>query len=446
MNNSTFISNEMEWMSRLVVARLNSYFNSLKNEAEPQETLDITIIPAQEVLPGCPYSDFILMHSLDIADRLYLALAIAPFVKPQLFDCLCIKNSTTGGRFVEFGGVQGNDENMFIPTLETFLFILAGDNTEAKLALRKQYTSHPVLNGVLFNNRAIREGIDRTITPSLELVEQIVHCRPYTPSFTTDFPARKITTSREWTDLVLDDSTLQQLSMIRKWIEYGDTLMNEWGMKGILKKGYRALFHGPSGTGKTFSVSLLGKYTGKDVYCVDLSMVVSKYIGETEKNLSKVFDIAEGKGWILFFDEADALFGKRTGVKDSHDKYANQEIAFLLQRIEDYDGLVVLSTNLRSNLDEAFARRFQNIIKFSLPDKVQREKLWRNTFPKNVTFEAAVDIERIAASYELSGGAILNVVQYCSLQALSKGTCVITEEDLREGIRLEYAKQGKIAN
>ena len=173
-------------------------------------------------------------------------------------------------------------------------------------------------------------------------------------------------------------------------------------------------------------------------------MVVSKYIGETEKNLANLFAKAEGQDWILFFDEADALFGKRTGVKDAHDRYANQEVAYLLQRIEDYPGLVVLSTNLKANLDEAFARRFQTVVRFKMPNPEAREKLWRQSFSEWSRLADDIDLKEISARYEISGGSILNVIQYCSLHSLSRGTDVISREDLVEGIRKEFQKEGKV--
>ena len=144
-------------------------------------------------------------------------------------------------------------------------------------------------------------------------------------------------------------------------------MLIEWQLNRYVSGGYRVLFHGPPGTGKSMTVRLLGKNSGRDVFRVDLSQVVSKYIGETEKNLSRIFDKAELRDWILFFDEADALFGKRTDIKDAHDRFANQEISFLLQRIEDFSGLVILATNLKSNLDEAFLRRFQSVVYFNVP-------------------------------------------------------------------------------
>ena len=227
-------------------------------------------------------------------------------------------------------------------------------------------------------------------------------------------------------------------------VKYGDRVRKDWRLDKIIKPGYRVLFHGPSGTGKTFTASLLGKETGKDVYCVDLSMVVSKYIGETEKNLSKVFQLAEDKDWILFFDEADALFGKRTDLKDAHDRYANQEVAYLLQRVEDYRGLVVLSTNLKSNMDEAFSRRFQSVIRFPMPNAEQRERLWRNTFSPKCSFDEETDLKEIAKNHELAGGSILNVVQYVSVLAMSRKETVIRHADILEGIRREFQKEGKV--
>ena len=436
-NNGLFIDQEMKWLSDVITQRLNLYFkNGQGNEI-------VEVRSPQETVPDSPYADFIRRNQLNTEDRILLALTFVPHIRPQLFDCFFIKNSTTGARFAEFGGIVPGNEGVMIPTLQTFLFITAGEDLGKKIELASRFSSHPVFGGKSFIRQEVAGTTDYSIAPSRELVENLLFGRAYSPGFSTDFPAKRISTTREWTDLVLDPKTLEQLDLIRKWLEYGDTLMVDWGMRGKLKEGFRALFYGPSGTGKTLSASLLGKLTGKDVFCIDLSMIVSKYIGETEKNLSRVFDTAEGKGWILFFDEADALFGKRTGLKDSHDRYANQEIAFLLQRVENFDGLVVLSTNMKSNLDEAFARRFQSVIRFKMPDPAQRSLLWRSTFSDKAEFEPGLDLDAISAKYEISGGSILNVVQYCSLMSLSRNSNLILLDDLVEGIRLEYKKEGK---
>jgi SpoVK/Ycf46/Vps4 family AAA+-type ATPase len=173
-------------------------------------------------------------------------------------------------------------------------------------------------------------------------------------------------------------------------------------------------------------------------------MVVSKFIGETEKNLANLFANAENHDWILFFDEADALFGKRTNVRDAHDKYANQEVSYLLQRVETYRGLVILASNFKDNIDEAFVRRFQSIVYFPMPKKEERLKIWANTFPIQIQFANGLDLSQIAEKYELSGANIVNVVQQVCLQSLANQDQVITTGQLTEGIGKEFAKEGKM--
>ncbi len=231
---------------------------------------------------------------------------------------------------------------------------------------------------------------------------------------------------------------------VKDWIEYGETLLNEWGMSKKIKPGFRTLFYGPPGTGKTLTASLLGKSSGLDVYRIDLSMVVSKYIGETEKNLANIFDQAQNKNWILFFDEADALFGKRTNASSSNDRHANQEVSYLLQRVEDFPGIVILATNLKANLDDAFTRRFQSMIYFAMPNVDHRLKLWKNAFSDKSIHEDKVDLADIAEKYELAGGAIINVTRYCSMMALKRKSNIILQKDIIAGIRKEFGKEGKI--
>jgi SpoVK/Ycf46/Vps4 family AAA+-type ATPase len=203
------------------------------------------------------------------------------------------------------------------------------------------------------------------------------------------------------------------------------------------------MFHGPAGTGKTLTAALLGRQFGKEVYKIDLSQVVSKYIGETEKNLENIFSKAERKDWILFFDEADALFGKRTQVQNAHDRYANQEVSYLLQRVEDYPGLLILASNFKNNIDEAFLRRFHSILHFPLPGPAERLELWRKTMPTLIPAAPGVDLRALSEKYELTGAAILNIVHYASLQALAKGDAAIPPESILEGITKEYRKENK---
>ena len=178
--------------------------------------------------------------------------------------------------------------------------------------------------------------------------------------------------------MIIEQVVRQEIDNILLWIKHKNKILDDWDLSKSIKPGYKALFYGPPGTGKTFTAALIGKKSGKDVYKIDLSMVVSKWVGETEKNLGRVFDMAENKDWILFFDEADALFGKRTGAQSSQDRYANQEVAYLLQRTEDFSGTVILASNLKGNIDEAFSRRFQSIVFFPYPKAAQRQMMWEN--------------------------------------------------------------------
>jgi SpoVK/Ycf46/Vps4 family AAA+-type ATPase len=175
-------------------------------------------------------------------------------------------------------------------------------------------------------------------------------------------------------------------------------------------------------------------------------MVVSKYIGETEKNLENLFARAEAKNWVLFFDEADALFGKRTGVRDAHDKYANQEVSYLLQRIEDFDGLVILASNMKNNIDDAFIRRFNALIKFPLPSEGDRAAIWKKSFPHHIRFSNNIDVPEAVKKYELTGGNIINIVQYSCLKALEKQQTEIYLDDVLNGIKREMHKEGKPFN
>ncbi|MBC7826446.1 MAG: ATP-binding protein [Chitinophagaceae bacterium] len=206
-----------------------------------------------------------------------------------------------------------------------------------------------------------------------------------------------LTTEHTWKDLVLNESAFQSLAKLFD--------------NAKQKQSCNALFYGPAGTGKTLAATLLGKELGNDVVRVDLAGLVSKYIGETEKNLRELFSRAESKNWILLFDEADALFGKRTTVKDSHDKYANQEISYLTQRVNEYNGIVLFASNRKSNIDEAFLRRLKYVIHFAIPGPAERLVLWQRGLIKNNLSIDGSDLREIANNFELSGAAILKVTR-----------------------------------
>ncbi len=236
---------------------------------------------------------------------------------------------------------------------------------------------------------------------------------------------------------------MDDVENINTWLRHSQTILQQWKLERNIKPGYRVLFYGPPGTGKTLTATLIGLSIGVDVYRIDLSMVVSKYVGETEKNLANVFDQALNKNWILFFDEADALFGKRTQTNNSNDRYANQEVSYLLQRVEDYPGVVILATNLKANIDEAFARRFQASIHFAMPDADQRLRLWQGMFADRGLLSDDVDLVKLAERYELSGGAITNAVRYAAIQAIRMNRTQILQHDLIQGVTKELLKEGR---
>ncbi len=443
-DNGRDLEAELEWLAQLLERRLALYF--AENSTSPP-------LPGPELLPPAldgsqsPYARFVLQHRLTPAERAVLLLALAPHLRPQLLDILCTRNEATQRGFVEFGGLQGVVQGAFLPTGETAVFLLAGDNLSARLKAACVFDPGQRLSRLDVLQLATSSPNESALAGALQVSRRflglITRGCETSPAFDQLFPARRVHTNLNWTDLVLPNATLEQLEEIRDWLLYGSTLLHDWGMGSRMRPGYTSLFCGPPGTGKTLSACLLGKLCNCEVYKIDLSMVVSKYIGETEKNLARVFDQAEHRGWILFFDEADALFGKRTRVEDSHDRYANQEVSFLLQRIEDFDGVVILASNLRNNIDDSFLRRFQSVVEFPLPRAAERLRIWREAFPRKVKLAAELDLVRLADRHELSGGTIVNVTRYAAMRALSRGEEVILADDVDEGVRRELHKEGR---
>jgi len=423
-----------------LIFRLNKYFPSgEENMMEPA----FPPIQSWRFL----HTAFAEEHQLPSEALTLLLIGLLPHIQPDFFDNIVQATITGSVDFPKLGGVRGKNFRGFLPTGETALFLLAGDDIQEKFRIQELFGADHFFakNRVLWLEEAPpgEPAMSGKMIIAPEYVELFTTGKTTRPHFNASFPARVIETQLQWTDLVLGDEVMQQIKELEQWLNHNNTLMKEWGMGSRFKKGYRVLFHGPPGTGKTLTASLLGKYTKRDVYKVDLSMVVSKYIGETEKNLENLFAKAEAKNWILFFDEADALFGKRTGVRDAHDKYANQEVSYLLQRIEDFDGLVILASNMKNNIDDAFIRRFNAIIRFPLPSEPDRAAIWKNSFPHHIVFNNNVDVPETVKKYELTGGNINNIVQYSCLKSLEKQTNEIFLDDVLNGIKREMHKEGK---
>jgi len=441
-HNAHDLGTEMQWLQEVIYTGFKLYF---KNPCSYQSITDVT--PPEHEGSSSYWATLIRKHNFNFEERVTLALALAPHIDGKILDVFFCKNPNTDRSYSEFGGLKGTNHSSFFPTGETLAFILAGDNLQQKLALLHLFSQdHPFIRDNYVYIESPQEGepiFSGALKIREEFLEQITLGQVRKPGFNANFPAVKISTTQDWDDLVLNSMTRIQIDEILSWMEHGDILLKEWGMGKKFRPGYRTLFYGPPGTGKTMTACLLGQATGKEVYKIDLSMVVSKWVGETEKNLGRVFDKAQSKGWILFFDEADALFGKRTDISSSHDRYANQEVAFLLQRIEVFDGITILATNLKDNLDEAFTRRFESLVYFPQPKPIERKLIWQKSFSDKTTLAADVDLDRLAEQYNLTGATIMNVVRYASLQTIKRKSSEVQLSDIIQGIKKEYTKEGK---
>ena len=438
--NAQHLEQELAWLGQLLHARMQQH---LGQSATPLPE----IAPPNLSTAQSHYADFIAHYDFGWMERAALMLAAAPHLKPQLLDVFYNPNPELQQDYTEFGGVRANQHKGFIPTAETLLFLLAGNSLAQRFAVQELLSpEHLFAQHQLLLLEPPPEGnppLSGTLHVSEEVLDAISLGETRSPTFSAKFPARRIQTSLTWDDLVLPAPTLREIGELRIWLQHQHTLMDDWGMGRTLRPGYRCLYYGAPGTGKTMTACLLGQATGHQVYHIDLSMIISKYIGETEKNLARIFDKAEHKQWILFFDEADALFGQRTKVEQAHDRYANQEVSYLLQRLEQYHGVVILASNHRQHLDSAFTRRFESIIHFPMPDPEHRARIWQHGFSTSATLSEEIDLHQVARDYELSGGSIMNVIRYSSLRALERLGNRILLDDLEEGIRKELWKEGK---
>ncbi|WP_456314718.1 ATP-binding protein [Pseudomonas shirazensis] len=393
-------------------------------------------------------SEFIIENNLTEADILLLGLALVPHIKPDFLSSIIAEYMPNGGELPEFGGIKTHNHRGILPTGETAQFLIAGNDLENRISFYKYLHNQSFLyhKGII-KIESVPNGepkLSGLLILEDEYVEKFITGKILKPQLSSVFPAQLIETQLEWDDLILNSTTLNQIKEIETWLKFNEILLHEWDMKAKIKPGFRVMFYGAPGTGKTLTASLLGKYTKRDVYRIDLSMVISKYIGETEKNLSSLFDKAADKDWILFFDEADAIFGKRTNVRDAHDKYANQEVSYLLQRIENHPGLVILASNFKANIDMAFTRRFQSIIEFEVPSHNERLQLWENNLPKAIKIAEDVNLNELSKKYDITGANIVNIIQYACLRTLEDENEIINLHHLLQGIKKEYAKEGKM--
>lgn len=398
-----------------------------------------------------PYASFVA--ELSPGERLLLLVSLLTQYAPEVFREMItgIQQGLTLSH-PHVGGYIKHTSLQFVPSLQTVLFLYAGEDK----ALQQLCYREVVMEGTLLRKQIISlvpfdhtEPVisDKELIPDLaeEYVHFLLQGRQPRPDFGRDFPARLLRTDKSWEQLVLDDITKRNIELLIDWVEYGVAFSED--TKGYFSPGYPALFYGPPGTGKSLSAALIGKRCGLNVFRVDASRIVSKYIGETEKNLVHLFqrmkleNERQTKKPILFFDEADVLFSKRTEVKDAKDKWANMETSVLLPLIEEYGGLVIVATNLQYNLDPAMDRRFQLKVKFPTPVYRERVQMWKLGLPPQFSYPRANSPE-VLGQYTLSQASIINVLKGGCLQAVKRGSSVVTGKDIGHYINLEFAKSG----
>jgi hypothetical protein len=368
-----------------------------------------------------PWNALIRDFDLDRMEQDILACVIAPEATPEI-----------GWAYQDLQpGVAGNFPSPAL--IRELLFI---DNNGMDEFYSRITKDAPLMRSGLIDGE-IRNSYD-PLRPGSKAINGLLGLgltRPKAPPGTID-----ITAPAGWDDLVLPEYCISALNDFRAWVEHRDTVIGEWG--GQSTGGPVALFSGPSGTGKTYTARVIANSFGWPLYRVDVGLLVSKYVGETEKNLNALFDEANGKAMVLLFDEAESIFGKRADVKDARDRYANMEISHLLSRIEYHDGPCILTTNLKKQLDPAFARRFQLVLDFPLPDKAARTKLWQKHLPPRAPLTADVDPNILGESISMTGGQIRNAaLQAAFLSAASSAP--ISLKTLARAIWMEMNKGGR---
>ncbi|MFJ3047910.1 ATP-binding protein [Herbaspirillum chlorophenolicum] len=440
--NAKSLEREIAWFSEVLATRFHGYFmhEGGPHEIERHQPPDVSDDPSM-------FAGAVREYGMNFDERMVLILTLLPHIRPQALDLLFTANKNTERSYTEFGGWKGKNHAGLLPTCETAAFILAGDDLARRFEVLKLFDAdHFFIRQSILKLEQRPDGepfLSASLNVENDFLDRCTSGLQHKPDYSAGFPAKRITTQLDWSDLVLAPEVLEEIEHIKIWLKGGAAVMQRWHLDKSVKPGYRSLFYGPPGTGKTLTATLLGKAADVDVYRIDLSKIVSKYIGETEKNMANVFDQAQNKNWILFFDEADALFGKRTDGSSSNDRHANQEIAYLLQRIEDFPGVVILASNLKSNIDDAFARRFQSAIYFPIPDGLQRLRLWQNIFPQRRHLADDVNLENLAEENTLSGGALLNVVRYAAMRAERQGRDKVSKDDLLRGVKKEFIKEGR---
>lgn len=433
------------WEEFTLVEQIISFrIEELCNGAAPQAMH----LPTPAHHSSHPYLTFLRQQPIKVTDRLALDLALMSQLEPHRLDELFTRNQDTAQPFTEFGVLLEGEPKRLTPSWQTAFFLshgqlpgLTGDEWQH---LQSDYLLYK--NKILeWTNEPIRAPWLRPLTLTGQTLRNWLSLPELAPEINPFFPATRLQSNLSWSDLFLATQTQSELQELRLWLQHGEQLLADPQWAKHVTKGVRALFYGPPGTGKTLTATLLGQAHDLPVYRIDLSQLVSKWVGETEKNLAQVFEAAQQHRWILFFDEADALFTQRSTGTQAHDRRSNQEISYLLQRIENFPGTILMATNLRDSIDEAFVRRMQHMIYFPLPDATTRVAMWQNMLRPPIVPDHQVDLKLLARKYPLSGGSMKNAFRNLLLQLpqTNSPTHTVSMADLEKAIQKEQHKAGE---
>jgi AAA+ superfamily predicted ATPase len=431
--NRLCIQQELAWLA-------NRIDNLLNKETEIP-------LPLPTLNPDTAFGKLIIDYELADEERILFSLAFASMYQPS-------KISLFGAVFNQpqkkayFGGVFTEEDGQFFPTVRTAIFLLAGNDEEMMDYYisyfnnkNKVFTSNLILTDVREKNQTF---LNQQIIFNDQFLPSALHGLPATLDGGNGFPAKRSKRIHTMSEVILDEKTMTELQKLNRFARNMKAL---WSLPNSSKyrQNFIGIFSGDPGTGKSHTAEAMGNELNLPVYKVNFAQLVSKYIGETEKNLERVFDRFSGQPNILFFDEAESIFSKRMEVKDSHDKHSNNEQSFLLQKIEEYNGIVILATNvqnLSNYFDKAFQRRIRQIVTFSFPEHTERQRLWENAIAAPFHYAEGL-LERLAKNYQFSGGGIYNIISEGVIEALDQQTTVITFELLEQAMKDEFKKTGR---
>jgi len=420
---------DLNWLNCIIKYQLGLADEELKHNIENNG----------EILPpklsnATLYGNFISNMGFSNLERGILIIALAIYFKPVVFDDLLKFAKDNQFSDTRFGGIIGSSQSSFIPTGETIVFLLTNGSLVERLEIMRVLSHENRLfsDGILDIKYSENKNLNLISFAVIELTNDYKNLFLFgkidKPNYSVQFPASLISTNSEWSDLVVSETLHAEISDIEKWIKHESYIKSHPILGKKIKRGYKVIFYGPPGTGKSMVAGLIGKKFDIDVYRIDVSQLSSKYIGETEKNIENLFKQAKNKNWILFFDEGETLFSKRANSGQGNEKYSNQQIGFLLQKIEDYEGLVILATNLKGSIDDAFFRRFQKMIYFEPPDFESRLILWNKAIDDVLILSSDINLKRISKEYEVVGGQIINVVKQLLIKQLSSSSGHVSEK------------------